>query len=238
MTRVVPDRSFGNRGTLWTGMPYLYRNSYSAYEEYHYVGGTATGLTCSRRVPRLLLFGVGISNYHPDVFPHFTTVRLVVFPPDGSPQEHLRADGTLTYDVSEVGRMATPLASCSTPSQDVAILIGQDPVRQNAFLPPEYKACIVSPAIQVTRPLVRPEWLYDSRGAAQPGNVRMAYDAPISASSRRKVHAFALRRCAVLPPCPEMSISPSHAVFPGSFGSRLHRCGSTVGRRRSPLQLI
>src|SRR5688572_28945458 len=34
---VTPDRAFGNRGTLWSGMPALYENYFGSYESIHNV---------------------------------------------------------------------------------------------------------------------------------------------------------------------------------------------------------
>ncbi len=206
---VIHDRTFGNRGTLWSGMAYLYQGAYSTYEATHTVGGFTTGV-------HLLPTGsvglvVGGWTYQPppanpaavDQSERFSTVKLVVFPPDGAPQERLRWDGTRIYDVSESRRMALSVASCSASNGDVAVLVRQVPIRQNAYLPWEYTLCLMTPAgHRETTQAVLPGWLHDTFGPLDPGSVRLAADGAdlaIVSSRDTRVRITVLRAAGTVP---------------------------------------
>ena len=219
---VIHDRTYGNRGTLWSGMAYLYQGAYSTYEATHTVGGFTTGV-------HLLPTGsvglvVGGWTYQPppanpaavDQSERFSTVKLVVFPPDGAPQERLRWDGTRIYDVSESRRMALSVASCSASNGDVAVLVRQVPIRQNAYLPWEYTLWLMTPPATVRRR--RPS----SRGGFTthsdrwtPGVFVWPPMAPTSPSSRRAIRAFASPCCALLAPYPWTWISSARPRLRG-----------------------
>ncbi|HEY6072042.1 MAG TPA: hypothetical protein VIV15_01305, partial [Anaerolineales bacterium] len=44
MTLAFADRTFGNRGTLWTGVPDVFQDQFTGEKETHLVGGTTVGL--------------------------------------------------------------------------------------------------------------------------------------------------------------------------------------------------
>ncbi|MBZ4423329.1 delta-60 repeat domain-containing protein [Myxococcus sp. RHSTA-1-4] len=181
---LMQDRTFGNRGTLWSAMALLYQDFYSAYEATHSVGGFATGVHLLGTGSACLV--VGGWTYEPvpllglpgqDPLKRFSTVKLLMFPPDGAPRERPRVDGTLSYDISEGRRMTMPVASCSEPSGGVAVLIRQVPLRQNAFLPWEYWVCFMTSSGHVaSRQAIFPGWLHDPLELPLAGSVRMAAD--------------------------------------------------------------
>ena len=84
-------------------------------------------------------------------------------------------DGTRIHDVSESKRDGFALASCSTSTGDIAVLLRQDSVKPFSPNPSEYTMCIVSPAGQVlSRDVVSPQWLYDAVNGNPAGTVRIA----------------------------------------------------------------
>ena len=180
---VVPDKTFGNRGTLWSGMAVLFESGFTDDQYVHTLGGFTTGVHVLPNGSACLVVG-GWSYFPPPATPgvddkvrRYTTVKLVVFPPDGSPQERLRWDGTRIHNVSESQRDGFALASCSTPTGDVAVLLRQDSVKPFSPNPSEYTMCIVSPAGQVqSRDVVSPQWLYDAVNGNPAGTVRIATD--------------------------------------------------------------
>ena len=95
---VVPDKTFGNRGTLWSGVAVLFQSGFTDDQYVHTVGGFTTGVHVLPNGSACLVVG-GWSYFPPpatlgveDKARRYTTVKMVVFPPDGSPQDRLRWD--------------------------------------------------------------------------------------------------------------------------------------------------
>src|ERR1051326_239828 len=118
-----PDRSFGNRGTLWSGIPFRKKNPVTAQETIHYVGGTAVGLhLLSSGSVSLVMEGWEYTEPWEDPV---LSVRLVRFPPDGSPQEYGRSDGTLVLDILQHPKVTVLVAGCTTATGAFAALVAE-----------------------------------------------------------------------------------------------------------------
>jgi hypothetical protein len=181
MTIAGPDRTFGNRGTTWTGVAEQHNNDRLAEAETHYVGGTTVGLhVLSTGAPCLVVWGWRYAELWET---SETLVRLVRFPVDGTPQESLRFDGTRNFDLSEAGFPSDPLASCTTATGEIAVLIRQGPPggMPPGGGPPIYAYSLATIDARVEIPSVRRQsvdagLLYDPAAAPRPQAVRMARD--------------------------------------------------------------
>ena len=176
MTLAFADRSFGNRGTLWTGVPDVFQDQFTGEKETHLVGGTTVGLQIlNTGAVCLIVWGWEFGRPWQR---GTTAVRMVTFPVDGAPRELDRWDGTGIRLISEEGRMSDPLATCATASNDVAVLIRQAPEgsRAGAW---SYAICTVSgPTASgaTTKRHVDPSWLYDTLATQPAGSTRMTAD--------------------------------------------------------------
>src|ERR1700716_4264274 len=118
MTLAGPDRTFGNRGTTWTGLPQQYESDRLAEAETHFVGGTTIGVhVLSTGAPCLVVWGWTYAELWETAQP---VVRLVRFPADGAPKESFRYDGTRNLDLSDERVPSDPLPSCTTANGEIA----------------------------------------------------------------------------------------------------------------------
>ena len=183
MTFAGPDRTFGNRGTTWSGVAEPHDNDRLAEAEMHYVGGTTVGLhVLSTGAPCLVVWGWRYAEIWET---SETLARLVRFPIDGTPEENLRFDGTRNFDLSEAGLPSDPLASCTTATGEIAVLIRQGPPggQPPGGGPPvnTYALATIDPRVEiptVRRQTVAAGLLYDPAGAPRPRAIRMARDGP------------------------------------------------------------
>jgi hypothetical protein len=176
MTLAFADRTFGNRGTLWTAVPDVFQDQFTGEKETHLVGGTTVGLQILNDGSVCLI--VWGWEFGRPWQPGNTAVRMVRFPVDGGPRELDRGDGTAIGLISEEGRMSDPLATCATANNDLAVLIRQAP-EGNGPGAWSYAICTVASSTQlgtITRRHVDPSWLYDTLGTQPAGSTRMAAD--------------------------------------------------------------
>jgi hypothetical protein len=176
MTLAFADRTFGNRGTLWTGVPDMFQDQFTGEKETHLVGGTTVGLQILND-GSVCLIAWGWEFGRPWQQGN-TAVRMVRFPVDGAPQEIDRGDGTGIRLISEEGRMSDPLATCPTANNDVAVLIRQAP-EGNGPGAWSYAICTMAGPTQlgtITKKQVDSSWLYDTLATQPVGSTRMAAD--------------------------------------------------------------
>lgn len=208
---VFVDPSFGNRGTLWSGMPSLHRRDTGAMplfappeDEYHYLGGTSFALHLSNSGSVDLVVWGWDKEFPANKL--FSSVRLVKFPSDGLPREYLRNDGTSIIAVSQIGQMAYPLASCRTTNGALAVLI-REGREQRIGLPYQssYAVYIIDPAAQLpqaTQQAVDAGWLHDTTELLLSGTVRMALDntdLAIVSSNKTRIRLTRMRPAGTVP---------------------------------------
>ena len=166
------DRHFGNRGSLWSGMPTDYVDPWNAKQDTYYVGGTATGLHISGDGSlRLVVWG-----WAPEgkfwASEARTTVRVLRFPGAGQPEEYLRWDGTDSVRLGEADRYADPLASCTVAGDSVAILMRQSPSQGR----PGSWSYSVRYDSDPSEKVVDSALFYDLLGQPRDGGIRMGAD--------------------------------------------------------------
>jgi hypothetical protein len=173
-----PDRSFANRGAVWSGVPYLWVDSGFGPrddDQIHYVGGTVTGVhLLSTGSVCAVVWSRDYDPYLPN--PNAISVRLVTYAPgDGRPK--LGWDEAAAGKISEAEQFAEPLASCSRADGGVSILIRQRPI-EGAPGPWAYSLCTPGSLGGVTRQPLDPSLFFDRTGLVpRSGNLRMAADA-------------------------------------------------------------
>src|SRR2546423_10415629 len=165
----APDRSFGNRGTLWSCVPVLFSDGLTVRDpESHFVGGTALAMRrFTSGAASIIVWGWDFN------FPwarNFTRIRVVTLARDGAPEENRRNDGTRVTDLSDVETWAAAPASCVTPQGALAVLVRQ------GLNNPWYELFTIRDVIQgnlvVTRQPINIAALFDS----PLGTIRIAAD--------------------------------------------------------------
>jgi uncharacterized delta-60 repeat protein len=168
----VPDRSFGNVGTIWSGVPTPFK--LPLYDDSHpaYVGGTAIGvhfLNSSGDEPPGLVVQGWVQD---ESRQSWLTSALVVVPPmDGAPQEVGLSTGTQLYSLGPSGRRAEPVASCIGPAWTTMGVLVRAAGRTGAW---DYSLRTVAAAGPIEDWPVKRTWLFEPTAIPPSGNVRIA----------------------------------------------------------------
>jgi hypothetical protein len=165
------DRTFGNPGTIWTGVPEEIQVSGQQYE-IHYVGGTAVGLHAGASGPSLVAWGPSPQFFYQFTLNRWTRVFLKEFPADGQPREKDMGGHQL---LSQSGAQAIPVASCDLPDGSLAVLMEIQGTTSTASRRPILSVSKGSLASfsQMDIPL-RGTWLFPALNLPPGGDVSMA----------------------------------------------------------------
>jgi uncharacterized delta-60 repeat protein len=166
----VPDRTFGNVGTIWSGIPTPFKLPLKEDSHPAYVGGTAVGvhlLDLLGDAPALVVQGWAQDESRQS---WLTSALAVVPPPDGAPQEVGLSTGTRLYSLGPRGMRAEPIASCNGPAGTLGVLV-RAAGRTGAW---DYSLRTVAATGPLDEWRVKRTWLFEPTSVPPSGNVRIA----------------------------------------------------------------